>query len=116
VVKSHRPVHAFTSRGGGEYDLNGIATPINPNFTNAAYEISEPPQYPPQADGRPLGWVGRNHGRAKGNQFPRTNFLYCDGHVETKTIEDTLKSPNWQWGEKIYSLQGEPLIFGVNPR
>ena len=35
----------------------------------------------------------------------KTNFLYCDGHVETKTIEETLKP--FQWGELsfIYSVR-----------
>ena len=31
-----------------------------------------------------------------------TNFLYCDGHVETKNILDTLNP--WQWGDQFYSL------------
>jgi prepilin-type processing-associated H-X9-DG protein len=50
-----------------------------------------------------LDWVGRNHGRQEG--YPderRSNFLYVDGHVESKTIYETL-SP-FQWGQKFYSL------------
>jgi prepilin-type processing-associated H-X9-DG protein len=50
-----------------------------------------------------LDWVGRNHG--KPGTYPdqrRTNFLYVDGHVETKTIYETL-SP-FQWGEHFWSL------------
>ena len=31
-----------------------------------------------------------------------TNFLYCDGHVETKHIRQTLKP--FEWGEKFYSV------------
>ena len=51
-----------------------------------------------------LDWVGRNHGAKKlegGKDRRRTNFLYADGHVETKTIEETLKP--FQWGKRFYS-------------
>ncbi|MCS7033416.1 MAG: prepilin-type N-terminal cleavage/methylation domain-containing protein [Phycisphaerae bacterium] len=113
VVKSHRPVHGFQKNGGGEYDLNTIGT-NNPNII--PYELATPPAYPNIADLNRLSWIGRNHGRARAKSLPRTNFLYCDGHVETKTIEETLSKPNWQWGERIYSIEGEPRIFGVNPR
>lgn len=119
IVKSHRPVHAFQARGGGAYDLNGIQTPMNPNLSNTPYELAPPPTFPPTATLNRLYWIGRNHGRPRGSNFkswPKTNFLYCDGHVETKAIEETLANPAWQWGERIYSLQGEPLIFNVNPR
>jgi prepilin-type processing-associated H-X9-DG protein len=49
-----------------------------------------------------LDWVGRNHGRGKYSQ-KTTNFLYVDGHVETRTIEDTLTP--FQWGDRFYSIQ-----------
>lgn len=116
IVKSHRPVHGLQARGGGQYDLNAIQTPLNPNLQNAPYELSDAPAYPPLSESKPLSWIGRNHGKAKGKKYPQTNFLYCDGHVEKKTIEETLEKPNWQWGERIYSLQAEPLIYGVQPR
>src|SRR2546430_2290677 len=39
-----------------------------------------------------LDWVGRIHGDGGGKKSDRkTNFLYCDGHVETKHIRDTLQ-------------------------
>jgi prepilin-type N-terminal cleavage/methylation domain-containing protein/prepilin-type processing-associated H-X9-DG protein len=62
-----------------------------------------------------LNFVGRNHGAKKlgsvsgpngaigGWDLRRTNFLYVDGHVETKNLAETVW-PNYQWGEKFYSL------------
>jgi len=54
-----------------------------------------------------LDWVGRNHGTYKldgaGWDLRKTNFLYLDGHVETKHIRDTVKP--WQWGKTMYSLE-----------
>jgi prepilin-type N-terminal cleavage/methylation domain-containing protein/prepilin-type processing-associated H-X9-DG protein len=105
VVKSHRPVHGFRGRQGSSV-LNAAAPdPLGrsgPNF--AQFEpMSSIPAWVQAGDPMetPLYWVGRNHGR-RGNR-PRTSFLYVDGHVETKTIEDTLK-PVFQWGRKVYSI------------
>ena len=62
-----------------------------------------------------LGWIGRNHGANKrdgrGRDLRKTNFLYLDGHVENKAIEDTLK-PNFQWGDRlrIYSLPNAQVV------
>jgi prepilin-type processing-associated H-X9-DG protein len=62
-----------------------------------------------------LNFVGRNHGRKKlgatasptgpisGWDLRRSNFLYLDGHVETKNLAETVYPAN-QWGEKFYSL------------
>ena len=50
-----------------------------------------------------LDWVGRNHGKLQG--YPdkcRSNFLYVDGHVETKSIYETLTP--FQWGQQFYTL------------
>jgi prepilin-type N-terminal cleavage/methylation domain-containing protein/prepilin-type processing-associated H-X9-DG protein len=60
-----------------------------------------------------LDFVGRNHGtRALGRvagdsrwgwDLRKSNFLYLDGHVETKHIADTIV-PHNQWGDQFYSL------------
>jgi prepilin-type N-terminal cleavage/methylation domain-containing protein/prepilin-type processing-associated H-X9-DG protein len=110
VVKSHRPVHAFRNISNGSYDLTSPLT-INPNITTY-FEFAPPPPFPPLADENRLGWIGRNHGRGK---TAKTNFLYCDGHVESKAIEETLRRPNWQWGSRIYSLKNEPGVRDVQP-
>jgi prepilin-type processing-associated H-X9-DG protein len=37
-----------------------------------------------------------------GHDTAKTNFLYIDGHVETKSIYETFTP--WQWGDNFYSL------------
>jgi prepilin-type processing-associated H-X9-DG protein len=55
-----------------------------------------------------LDWVGRNHGRKvldnTGFDTRKSNFLYLDGHVETKGIRETFTP--FQWGDQFYSLTG----------
>ena len=42
-----------------------------------------------------------------------TNFLYCDGHVENKSIYDTLNP--WEWGDWMYSLNpGQDIAIPSN--
>jgi prepilin-type processing-associated H-X9-DG protein len=57
-----------------------------------------------------LDWVGRNHGKnRKSNGIfneATSNFLYADGHVETKSIRDTVQPDNFEWGERFYSWEG----------
>jgi prepilin-type N-terminal cleavage/methylation domain-containing protein/prepilin-type processing-associated H-X9-DG protein len=99
-VYSHRPVHAFVGLDGtlDMFQLSpGIgyrrvtAADLDPDPTSASSSVTR------------LDWVGRNHGHPNG--YPdqrRTNFLYLDGHVECKTIYETLAP--FQWGEKFYTL------------
>lgn len=106
VVKSHRPVHGFRG-SSGELDMNKITPdifrqPPVPSIYEVTYdELAVPPITPGQGSQSRLDWVGRNHGTGD-IKDRRTNFLYCDGHVDTKHIRDTLKP--FQWGDKFYSL------------
>jgi len=62
-----------------------------------------------------LNFVGRNHGNKKlgtvagpngpisGWDLRNSNFLYVDGHVESKNIAETVY-PNFQWGDRFYDL------------
>ena len=54
--------------------------------------------------GTRLDWVGRNHGKKNHSDYDdrKTNFLYCDGHVETKNIRDTVEP--FEWGDKFFTL------------
>jgi prepilin-type N-terminal cleavage/methylation domain-containing protein/prepilin-type processing-associated H-X9-DG protein len=63
-----------------------------------------------------VDFVGRNHGtkkigalnadlKGRGDWDLRTsNFLYLDGHVETKHVSETVSTTN-QWGDQFYTLQ-----------
>jgi prepilin-type N-terminal cleavage/methylation domain-containing protein/prepilin-type processing-associated H-X9-DG protein len=60
-----------------------------------------------------LDYIGRNHGAYKLGSvngdtrndwdLRKTNFLYLDGHVETKHISETVQG-NAQWGDQFYTL------------
>lgn len=126
VCKSHRPVHGFwalnTPASGDNCDMPGISLP-DPSRTAPGYAragtsngaISNNPVPPPvttpptPGSTRRLDWVGRNHGHSgpaldgQGRDTRVTNFLYVDGHVETKWIYNTL-TPTFEWGDKFFSL------------
>jgi prepilin-type processing-associated H-X9-DG protein len=117
VCKSHRPVSAFVGEGGGQGILNLDQLPTPGGGFGAAGFLFRRAQASdllndPSANTMPqsqcrLDWVGRNHGPlrydAGGFNLKTTNFLYVDGHVETKSIRDTL-SPVFEWGDTMYSL------------
>jgi prepilin-type N-terminal cleavage/methylation domain-containing protein/prepilin-type processing-associated H-X9-DG protein len=97
---SHRPVHAFVGLDG-TLDMFQLNPAIAYRRVTAA-DLDPDPSTAASSTTR-LDWVGRNHGRFVG--YPdqrRTNFLYLDGHVECKTIYETLQP--FQWGEKFFTL------------
>lgn len=109
VCKSHRPVHGFVGLTG---ELNMELLPPDPfggrpTYRRATLADLGPDPVAGSAFSTRLDWVGRNHDRKRlvGSGFDnrRTNFLYVDGHVETKNIRETLE-PEFQWGERFYSL------------
>jgi prepilin-type N-terminal cleavage/methylation domain-containing protein/prepilin-type processing-associated H-X9-DG protein len=120
LYKTHRPVNAFTYNGGS-------GGPVNLYTQSARGDVglvnpAPPPPLTIVPDAIPsnnLWQVGRNHGTGKS---AKTNFLYVDGHVETKTIEESLGYPRgstrlqdlvvsqFQWGEKIWSIRDKPGV------
>jgi prepilin-type N-terminal cleavage/methylation domain-containing protein/prepilin-type processing-associated H-X9-DG protein len=106
--KSHRPVHAYITAsgnlnmnelptaGGGFGRQLQVATRAKPSDLTLSPKLGD-------AILTRLDWVGRNHGSDA--KTAKTNFLYADGHLETKRIEDTL-SPNFEWGQEFYSMSG----------
>jgi prepilin-type N-terminal cleavage/methylation domain-containing protein/prepilin-type processing-associated H-X9-DG protein len=111
VCKSHRPVHGYKSLGG-QLDMELVAPdPFGGRPTMARVtpnDLSADPQ-PGGASNTRLDWIGRNHGFAKktfsnGFNIGRSNFLYVDGHVETKSVRDTVQPNRFEWGEQFYSL------------
>jgi prepilin-type N-terminal cleavage/methylation domain-containing protein/prepilin-type processing-associated H-X9-DG protein len=52
-----------------------------------------------------LNACGRHHpgGDRSGNMGGTTNFLYCDGSVQRKTLYQSMK--DFEWGSKYYSLR-----------
>ncbi len=108
VCKSHRPVHGFniSDSGAGANNLNMEKIPANATtIYRAKYGdlTTSLANYDKNTTKSRLDWVGRNHGTGSYEQ-KKTNFLYCDGHVETKHIRETMEN-TWQWGERMYSMK-----------
>ncbi|MGH7213583.1 MAG: type II secretion system protein [Tepidisphaeraceae bacterium] len=83
----------------GHYSTNDASTPNGPTAVGTAGDVTQ----------TRLDWVGSNHGRLTKYRDNRTNFLYVDGHVETKSIKETIPattgdSSPWEWGEQHYTL------------
>ena len=110
IPQSHRPVSGFVGIGG-ELDLFSISSTGRAAIRHATVNELSPDPQPFQTFQTRLDLVGRNHGKKPGAGTYDTrlsNFLYCDGHVETKQVRETLAP--FQWGEKVYSLDpGESL-------
>jgi prepilin-type processing-associated H-X9-DG protein len=115
---SRRPVSGFISFGTSSSNLyasiSGIYTPLT-SYINQI--LTDPEVQIPLSPGNvqsTLSYVGRNHGSKTYGSVPgttlghwdlrQTNFLYVDGHVETKRLIDTVY-PKFQWGDSMYSLQ-----------
>ncbi|HEY1686902.1 MAG TPA: prepilin-type N-terminal cleavage/methylation domain-containing protein [Tepidisphaeraceae bacterium] len=99
-VMSHRPVHGFIGSNGG---LDMYSLPPGSGFRRVTRADLDPDPLTQTETSTRLDWVGRNHGQR--DDYPdhrRTNFLYVDGHVVTKSIYDTFTP--FEWGEKFYSL------------
>ena len=108
VCKSHRPVHGFISTGG-ILDMAKVPPPGGaPQLRRCnVNDVTNDPEVSLITNPilSRLDWVGRNHGRKaldKGKDKRKTNFLYVDGHVEGKTVYETLDP--FEWGEQFYSL------------
>jgi prepilin-type N-terminal cleavage/methylation domain-containing protein/prepilin-type processing-associated H-X9-DG protein len=103
----------------GAYGQNPYGLPYTKNFVWATpNQLTSDPQTAVLVNGATptstLDWVGRNHGSYKlGNvagdslgrlwDLRQSNFLYVDGHVETKGVSETVYPVN-QWGQDFYTL------------
>jgi prepilin-type N-terminal cleavage/methylation domain-containing protein/prepilin-type processing-associated H-X9-DG protein len=118
VSNSRRPVNGFF------YPSAAPDQPYAVLSSNSFIKATPQQVYPDPATVLPQGgtvqstlsYVGRNHGSKRlgtvttatgsiaGWDLRTTNFLYVDGHVDTKNVVDTLY-PKFQWGDSFYSLQ-----------
>ena len=135
VSKSHRPILPFTHTAGG-YAGYGIYTDAGTRFEyGTGYNtasvswglrswatISNPNNHFVDGEsGHQLNAVGRHHpgswkadtqdgsGTNQQDMGGTTMFLYCDGHIERKTILETVQK--LEWGKKFYSVTGDQLVF-----
>jgi prepilin-type N-terminal cleavage/methylation domain-containing protein/prepilin-type processing-associated H-X9-DG protein len=125
LVKTHRPILAFSSLGSGAIDLAVYQAPYNtPTFVygdgsgaRGNYGLVPQKQVDASSDllnggaGHPINAVGRHHPgpgmtTAMGGC---ANFLYVDGHVARKTVLETMEKR--EWGEKFYSITGRNEVL-----
>ena len=127
LVKSHRPITPFSHTSTGYQDM----AVYQAGKDVPAFQYGDPssPDYglKPLADieqatdlldggvGHPLNAVGRHHpgGKEWKNAAGEpmggtTNFLYCDTHVERKTLQETLDK--LEWGKEFFSITGLNLV------
>jgi prepilin-type N-terminal cleavage/methylation domain-containing protein/prepilin-type processing-associated H-X9-DG protein len=88
------------SVGQGAQSLDLITDFEQGNYDNSAAAKSR---------GSRLDWVGRNHGYGQKPTDKKTNFAYVDGHVETKSINETVAqnlgdATPWEWGSRMFTL------------
>jgi prepilin-type N-terminal cleavage/methylation domain-containing protein/prepilin-type processing-associated H-X9-DG protein len=138
VSKSHRPISGYVdAQKSGDNGQSDASNPINldecaPSFRSGVTAIlrvsggdlandpdSLAPLAPNTGSKTRLDWVGRNHGIKKhdsqGRDIRRSNFLYVDGHVETKWIYDTVYPNAFEWGDQFWSLQPNTDIYYGDP-
>jgi prepilin-type processing-associated H-X9-DG protein len=134
VCKSHRPVSPYredsTANGDAKCDPSAIDTTsklrktyatdlwLNSDNSHSLDIIKDygAGKYTAAGRGSRLDWVGRNHGNGEKPTDNKSNFLYLDGHVETKSILETLPKDStvqtpWEWGDRPYSTSPN----AVNP-
>ena len=123
ICNSRRGVSGFASGSSGvtSSKMDNGYTATNPyGFVPATTDdiCPDPTSTPTTATGTitcTLNFVGRNHGSRKNGPVlsplgsitnwdqRQSNFLYLDGHVETKNLSETVYPRN-QWGSQFYSL------------
>lgn len=119
LSKSHRPVSPFYHIGSGN---NEYAAPLNtPGFMYGPPEDRKTFGLKPVemiqnatglidgAVGTELNAIGRHHPGPEDKLGRSANFLYGDGHVERKTVLQTIQYR--EWGDCYYSLTGANEIL-----
>jgi len=125
LSKSHRSISPFVNAtsGKGGNDLYTFDPTLTFNVGNGDPStfwglagddnVSDADGLIDGAIGSEVNVVGRHHGggatgKSGGGIKGTANFLYCDGHVETKTVLETVQ--NHEWGEKFYSISGKQKV------
>jgi prepilin-type processing-associated H-X9-DG protein len=116
LSKSHRPMNPFwhTSSGSSEYQAG---------FDSEGFTYGDPPYYGLMSKDEveqqislidspgiiETNAVGRHHpGGSDAYIGGAANFLYADGHMEKKSVLETVK--NHEWGNRYYSIDGHNKV------
>ena len=119
VSNSRRPVSAISAAKSGipTADKAYLVANVSQLKWATLDELDPDPSRIPTTANSSLDYVGRNHGGPRhlgtvpGPNGPVTgwdqrtsNFLYVDGHVETKNLAATLAGGRSEWGDQFYSM------------
>jgi prepilin-type N-terminal cleavage/methylation domain-containing protein/prepilin-type processing-associated H-X9-DG protein len=120
VSNSRRPVSGLSAALSGIASADKaytVASVSQLQWATTADMTPDPSMNPPVPSkvNCSLDFVGRNHGGSRrlgvvngpngpigGWDMRTSNFLYLDGHAETKNVADTIY-PQSQWGDQFYS-------------
>ncbi len=116
ISKSHRPITPFISLSSSDPYSVG---PNVKTFVYPAKNMLKDRAFVQDAIGlieddvTSLNAVGRHHdgGDALGGA---ANFVYADGHVERKTVAQTLTDR--EWGDRFYTISGNNDVINFNIR
>lgn len=119
VSKGHRPVNPFynLSNSFDPYSHDRqvgsffYGNPLDPSFGLAPLSdlkdggVWDSPTY------NQMNFVGRHHpGKGRNKTWGGdADFAYVDGHVENKTVYQTLRQRDW--GDRFHSIDGENDVF-----
>jgi prepilin-type processing-associated H-X9-DG protein len=109
----HRSIMPFYLAGSpSEFNVDPSAFYTNVTvgalYSTATLNSMTQSDLPLIADKTQLNAVGRNHPGGAQGISGTTNFIYLDGHVERKSIVETLT--NKEWGSKFYTMTGDNSI------
>lgn len=114
ICRSHRPVSVLYATNPGSWDWKQAMPGSDFSYQEGnSYNLLTKDQLASRGnlyDGasNQANCVGRHHPGGDAINGGTANFAYCDGHVERKTILDTLKYR--EWGEYYYSITGSHKV------
>lgn len=115
LSKSHRSINPFYHIGAGYNEYS--APPEAPGFTygDAPYygllskdQLAQTSSLMDNPGVSELNAVGRSHPGGDAYCGGAANFLYADGHVEKKSVLQSIQG--WEWGLYYYSLSGQNKV------
>lgn len=116
ISKSHRSINPFTHLGSGSDEYSAAIDAPGFTYGNGPYFGLMPRKSLENATGMldtpgisETNAVGRHHvGATDAYIGGMSNFLYADGHVEKKSVLETVR--NWEWGTRYYSISGHNKV------
>lgn len=115
LMKSHRPITPFIGGSAGTDVYNEPLQGGFPRFfyppESSIYTLREIPAGVIEDGNSILNAVGRHHPGGDDKYGGTSNFVFVDGHVERKTVLETVRER--LWGDRFYSISGPNLVSDI---